>query len=232
MPAAERNAASARRITIVQGRSPPGRTGNNSVRDRAPGAGRRGPGTPRCCRCRRAPEWRSRRRAGRAGGRLGLGDPGRLHRLGGLAFVHRPGGVAQPLIEPSISARLSASRCATAWYEPMALPYWRGLSRSRSARRVRAAGRADAARRSRGDHGQRLPAGRVLRGRPAPAANGPGSDAVPRVRSAAGRPGRRAARRAAGRAGPRPRECPGRRPPRRRRRSSRRRRPQRQRQAA
>ena len=45
--------------------SPRHRRGRRSTA--APGAGTRGPGTPRCCRCRRAPGWRSRTRSARLG---------------------------------------------------------------------------------------------------------------------------------------------------------------------
>ena len=78
-----------------------------------PGAGGRGRGTPRCCRCRRAPGWRSRTRSGRPGRRR----PWPPRRRPGR---RRPGGRRRP-------RRRGGRRCAT--------PRWRRRRRRAGAAR-------------------------------------------------------------------------------------------------
>ena len=92
----------------------------------APGAGGRGPGTPTCCRCRRAPGWRSRTPCGRpARSRPWPARRRPAPRDGGRASTAHAAWRAT-LREPSMATYASASRCCTAWNEPMVVPYcWR-----------------------------------------------------------------------------------------------------------
>ena len=85
-----------------------------------PGAGGRGPGTPRCCRCRRAPGWRSRtRRAPPARSRPWPPRPPPARRRAPARRPPRRRAGRRCAIPPS-ATNASASRCCTAWNDPMA----------------------------------------------------------------------------------------------------------------
>ena len=113
----------------VRGERPPGRGSGRprpgSRSSAAPGAGRRGPGSPRCSRSRRAPGWSSRTPRGRPGrSRPSRRRPPRRASSGPSASTAQAA-CSATLREPSIETCASASRCWTAWNEPMAAPYWR-----------------------------------------------------------------------------------------------------------
>ena len=88
-----------------------------------PGGGTRGRGTPRCCRCRRAPGSRSRTpmRAARAQYALATAPAASASAGSSASTAHAACRVT--LDAPSVATSASASRCCTAWNEPTGTPY-------------------------------------------------------------------------------------------------------------